>query len=587
MTILIGGRTPLWLPGDDPAAQHAHSLDSPVPGLQLTLTTGADANVPPSETTYHDGIVTLRVNADQLVRVTALIQTRDAVALWRPGSARDHTRIPASWEQPETVSPLSGMALGCLLADGDQSIVTYGASPGDRPLRVRAGLVEESAELLVSFEIDGKSGESPLRVHLDLAGRGFVESVQEMTRRLSGPRPRPAVDDERPVLCTWYFLQQAIDGEVLMGYAEPASQLGFGTLIVDDGWQTADTARGYGSAGDWSVSATKIADAARMVERFTTYNIRTMWWIGTPFIGHRSQAVSHLPIVADDPSMHAAVLDSRSESARRHLVERVVQLVRTTGAHGVKIDFLERFAGQALPEGIEAGALNLLDDLGLGLDAVLPGASIEFREPYIGPSSTARATMLRVMDCPMSPIQNRIGILDLRLATVGVAIHSDPIMWADADSPARVGQHLINALFGVPQISMDLLALSERHTQVLAFWLRIINEYRHVLLHGEFQPERPELNYPLVHGSADGTTITARYSPSTLHEPARGWSRWLIANADSATVALEAASGITRATRIRIVVQDPSGVVRTDDTYDSLPSRITVPTGGLATVERL
>jgi hypothetical protein len=42
-----------------------------------------------------------------------------------------------------------------------------------------------------------------------------------------------------------------------------------------------------------------------------------------------------------------------------------------------------------------------------------------------------------------------------------------------------------------------------------------------------------------------------------------------------------------RATRIRIAVQNPSGVVLTDETYDSLPSWITVATGGLATVERL
>lgn len=585
MTTFIDGQTSVWLPGDHPARLQTNSLASPVTGLQLSLTTGVDDTMPEASITLDDRTVTVTVNSSQLVRITAVIPTHDAVTLWQPGSARDHARIPASWEEGETVSPLDGMAVGCLVGADDHSLVTYGAQTGEHPVVVRAGLIEETAELLVSFQTTEMSEADTLQVHIDLADRNFVQSVKAMTARLHGPRPLSAVEDERPVLCTWYFLHQAIDGDVLMDYAEPAARLGFGTLIVDDGWQTTDTMRGYGSAGDWTVSATKIADAARMVEHFLDNNIRTMWWIGTPFIGHRSKALSHLPIVADDPQMHAAVIDSRNETARQYLVERIVELVSSTGAHGVKIDFLERFTGPSVPEGIEAGALSLLDDLRSGLDAVVTGASIEFREPYIGPPSTRRATMLRVTDCPMSPIRNRIGIVDLRLATSGIAVHSDPIMWADSDSVERVAQHLITALFGVPQISVDLLTLSDAHSQVLAFWLGIINKYRTVLLHGDFQPERPDLNYPVVHSSAERITFTARYSPNVVRTPQHPWTRWLIANADSTTVVLE--SNAEAPFPVHITIRDATGATVSTYSCPNLPIRITVPTGGLAILDRL
>ena len=48
---------------------------------------------------------------------------------------------------------------------------------------------------------------------------------------------------------------------------------------------------------------------------------------------------------------------------------------------------------------------------------------IEFREPYLSSATIHRATMMRVADCPLSPIQNRLGVVDMRLITQGIAVH--------------------------------------------------------------------------------------------------------------------------------------------------------------------
>ena len=69
--------------------------------------------------------------------------------------------------------------------------------------------------------------------------------------------------------------------------------------------------------------------------------------------------------------------------------------------------------------------------------------------------------MFRVADCPLSPLQNRRGIVDMRLLSTDIAVHGDPIMWSPADTPERVAQQFIASLFGVPQLSVRLAELSQ------------------------------------------------------------------------------------------------------------------------------
>ena len=89
-------------------------------------------------------------------------------------------------------------------------------------------------------------------------------------------------------------------------------------------------------------------------------------------------------------------------AARRVLVERLRALLADTGAHGFKLDFLERFARDGGDPPVDAdaalveeGGLLLLDEI-----AALGGAEplmIEFREPYITapPSRAARCSASR------------------------------------------------------------------------------------------------------------------------------------------------------------------------------------------------
>ncbi len=328
------------------------------------------------------------------------------------------------------------------------------------------------------------------------------------------------------MLCTWYSFHQDLVVDELLADARIAGELGIGTVIIDDGWQTTDAARGYGSCGDWEVERGKIPDPRALVRELEELGLRTLWWIGTPFIGYRSQAYQDglIPLAYEEAGLDAAVLDPRSPTARRVLVERLQALLADTGAHGFKLDFLERFAqdGGPSPEGadvdsIEDGALLLLDEIGaLGVAEPL---MIEFREPYITGPALSRGTMFRIADCPLSPLQNRRGIVDLRLLGTGMAVHGDPIMWTPADTPERVAQQLIASLFGVPQLSVRLAELSQPHRETVAHWLGFWQAHSDLLLHAPLQVAGVERDYAVVEAAQGGIAVTVRYGDGPVDLP--------------------------------------------------------------------
>lgn len=511
---------------------------------------------------------------EQPLTFTVTVPATDAVTWWRPGSTVPHATIPPSWAEAIDASGLQGMPFGALLTGRDQTRIVYAVDAGTAAVSVRAGLVEESADFVIMATVEGAPGD--VRLYLDGSGGAFAEVVPAAGRWLQGPvshlRAAGAVD---PVLCTWYFAHQQVSAGAVLAPAERAAELGFGTVIIDDGWQTTSQSRGYGSAGDWTVEPGKFPDPAGLVAGLGEHGLRTMWWVGTPFLGDRSQARElGLATLGDDPALETAILDPRDPAVRAHLVGRIRDLVEKTGAHGVKLDFLERF-GPATD-----AVVSLLDEVVTELRALGAEPLIEFREPYVHPVVARHASMIRIGDCPLSAAQNRVGILDLRLARPGVPIHSDPIMWAPDDAPERVAQHLVNALFGVPQVSVDLESLPPAQGEVLAFWLGVWRQNRDMLLHGRLTPERPDLLYPLAWAEADGRRIVARYAPHPIAFPAGPVHELLIANADdSPTVLLNAAERV-----VTVEIRDARGRIfaGTDGELPAGPVVLDIPGGGLA-----
>jgi len=99
---------------------------------------------------------------------------------------------------------------------------------------------------------------------------------------------RPALPEgaEDPLYSSWYNFHQHPTQDKLLEELQVAAQIGFKTVILDDGWQIAGHGTGdYRMCGDWEVSKDKFYDFRRFVEDVHGLGMKIMLWFSLPFVG--------------------------------------------------------------------------------------------------------------------------------------------------------------------------------------------------------------------------------------------------------------------------------------------------------------
>ncbi|MFJ6017322.1 glycoside hydrolase family 36 protein [Streptomyces sp. NPDC092952] len=604
-----GQLAPLWRPNTPDGAPGAVCHRRLATGL--TLPTGApltvhltgtgcdrlEASVAPAG----DGAVLVEVRAAAGATVCAewRVPCLGATAFWTPDT--DASRwLPPSWTAPRTVSLALGAPVVSLVGAGDRGLCTA-AAEAVAPVRVGAGVVEESDEFVFTFEQEPTPDGPPLRLRIDIGGRHFAAALRSVTdwwaEGLNRPWIAPAA--RMPAYSTWYSRHQDVDAAVVERLAALAAAVGCESIIVDDGWQTADRTRGYGHCGDWEFNPAAFPDPAAHVAEVHRTGLAYLLWYALPFIGRHNEAWDRFSgmVLREVPRLDAAVLDPRHPEVRAHLVGKVSRAVEEWGMDGLKLDFIDQFAVADPPPApagsdratVQEGLLQLLADLDARLRRVRPDVIVEHRQPYVGPGLWPYATMVRATDCPLSPAENRQRTIDCRLTAGPLAVHSDMITWHGAETPEAIAVHLVNALFSVVQISVDLAAQTPGQLAALRFWLGVSRRYADALQLGDLEPARPDLGYPLVRAGDGGTAVIARYAPLPVALPDRsggdGPRTVLVANADADPVVLLTAA---RPERVGVRVQDCRGEILSDTGLDLVAgvNPVTVPTGGLLTLTR-
>ncbi|MFE7597787.1 glycoside hydrolase family 36 protein [Streptomyces sp. NPDC057494] len=563
------------------------------------------------------GVALIEVTAAEAVTLRAewRVPCVGASAYWTPDTNASRW-LPASWRAPRTVSLARGVPVVSLVGAHDRALCTAAAGETAAPVRVGDGVVEESGEFAFVFEQELTPGGPPMRLRIDLGGRHFATTLLGVTdwwtEGVDHPGVAPAA--RMPAYSTWYSLHQNVDADVVRRQAGLAAALGCGSIIVDDGWQTSDRARGYGHSGDWEPDGTAFPDLAAHVAEVHRAGLAYLLWYAVPFIGRHSDAWDRFKgtILREDPNLEAAVLDPRHPEVRAYLVDKVSRAVEEWGMDGVKLDFIDCFAVADIPpapsgadhDSLHEAVRRLLADLDARLRRTRPDVIVEHRQPYVSPGLWPYATMVRTVDCPLSPAENRQRIIDCRLTAGPLAVHADMITWHPAQPPESVAVHLINALFSVPQISVDLDAQTPGQLATLRFWLGVFRDHADVLQLGSLEPSRPDLGYPQVRAGDGLTTVVARYAPLPVALPDRdatdgphvtdgpdsedgpdGPRTLLVANADDDPVVLLTA---TRPERALARVQDCRGEILSETVLDLVAgvNPVTVPTGGLLTLTR-
>jgi alpha-galactosidase len=421
-----------------------------------------------------------------------------------------------------------------LFSSTNDNVLTYAVSDALNTIVSGAGISEEYAtvrnqvtffsekhERLTAYNAKLRLDRRKVPYYTALAGVSDWWAKQPDYAPASVPEPA-----RLPMYSTWYNYHQSLDPKVLLQEVAAAKKMGFDAIIVDDGWQTMDTARGYGYTGDWRPE--RIPDMKGFVDGCHKLGVKVLLWYAVPFVGKNAQVAAKLKdkTLRYEDRLNTYVLDPRFPEVRAYLIDVYRRAIKDWGIDGFKLDFIERFAaddktvleakGGRDRASVNEAADRLLTDVLAELRKVKPDVMIEFRQPYIGPLIRKYGNMFRASDCPNSYLLNRVRTLDLRLLSGNTAVHADMIMWHPGEPVELAAFQLVNVLFSVPQVSVRLGEIPKDHFEMIKFYIAYWNANRGVLLDGKLTPLFPAANYPIVTASDGRKQIVGLYADSVV-----------------------------------------------------------------------
>jgi alpha-galactosidase len=421
-----------------------------------------------------------------------------------------------------------------LFGSANENVLTFAVSDALDTIVSGAGVSEEHgtirSQVIFFSEKHEKLTEYRAKLRLDRRKVPYYTALAGVSDWWAKqPDYAPAtvpVPARQPMYSTWYNYHQSLDPKVLLEEVAAAKRMGIEAIIVDDGWQTLDTGRGYAFTGDWKPE--RIPDMKGFVDGCHKLGVKVLLWYAVPFVGKNAQVAARLKdkTLRFEDRLGAYVLDPRFPEVRAYLIDVYRRAIRDWGIDGFKLDFIERLAadektvleatGGRDRASVNEAADRLLTDVLAELRKVKPDVMIEFRQPYIGPLIRKYGNMFRASDCPNSYLLNRVRTIDLRLLSGNTAVHADMIMWHPGEPVEQAAFQLVNVMFSVPQISVRLGEIPREHFEMLKFYLAYWNANRGVLLDGKLVPLHPDANYPVVSASDGRKQIVGLYGESVV-----------------------------------------------------------------------
>jgi alpha-galactosidase len=526
---------------------------------------------------------------------------KNIIGTWGPNLQHNRAILP-SWAKSVSASRLtSGAPVHSLYSVGGKNSLTIAVSDAATPLDIRTGVQEKTAEIdceivFFTFRINAIT-EYKATVRLDTRGIDFCDAIENVANWWSEECGYASADVPEaarlPMNSAWYSFHQDITGDELVRQCELSKPLGMDTIIVDDGWQTDDNSLGYAYCGDWEIAASKIHDIHDLVDRIHNTGMKVMFWYSVPFIGKHTKSYEKFKdmVLGESYSPEWFVLDPRYPEVREYLIGKYRQAIENWGLDGLKLDFIDSFQLQPTTpvddprrdcESLEIGVERLLKQTMDTLTAIKPDILIEFRQKYMGPTIRKYSNMMRVGDCPNDSARNRVGVVDLRLTSGKTAVHSDMLMW-NYDEPAeQAALQIVNILFGVPQISVLIDKLSEKHCNMLSFYLNYWREHRELLLDGKLSVKHPESNYSLVQSVKDSEIFAVAYADGMLKLD-REYSKIIFVNA-CADDCLYITSVCEKAMPYRILDCCGREIACGEVKISQIPSKFSVPLSGIVEI---
>ena len=487
-------------------------------------------------------VVTIEMNAPQpttppKVSVEFCSPQLDAHHLWQAGPP-DQTLLRPDWSKGYSSSLAQSIPLYSFINTSNRNRLTVAASEAIRKVEAKMGFREEDALLrgVFNFFVEPEAPLSHYKVSILLDNRNifWADAVREGVQWIESQNdfkvcrvPDAAFD---PLYSTWYQFHQQITDEKIEAECREAVKLGMKTIIVDDGWQTANNNRGYAYCGDWEVAPSRIKDMAAHVKRVQDMGMKYMVWYSVPFVGKYSKNFKRFEgkYLAVPESRGAGILDPRFPEVREFICSTYEKALRDWNLDGFKLDFIDSFRLFGTDPAIEDGyagrdiksvseATNvLMKSVAERLQAIKPDVLIEFRQRYIGPAVRQYGNMFRATDCPGDMQLNRTRIANLRLTSGTTAVHADMLEWNVNEKPEVAARHVLSALYGVVQYSVMLRDIPKGQFDMVKHWIDFSQKHRQTLLHSDFRPYHPENCFPILEAESKKERIITVYQEGVV-----------------------------------------------------------------------
>lgn len=509
-------------------------------GFFEVLSSQEDVNVSLDVTQIEDGLYhyTLEIQSivpKQFIPVSlqCKIVAHDVMGVWHPNALQDK-RLRADWEAPSIVSSATvGAPVINVFGHGDQNRLTIACSDSINPIQLEVPVREEDNLLYgkITFFTEplAPATEYKVEIRVDTRPIPFSDCLKQVGiwwDGLAEGHLRVPPESAEPVYSTWYSFHQNLHEEGLLSECLHSKEMGYKVLIIDDGWQTRDSNRGYDYTGDWN--SDRFPDFRKLVDKIHQLDMKVMIWYSVPFCGVKSQAYQLFKgKFLTENHRWAPVFDPRYPEVRDYLIHQYTEAIQKWDLDGFKLDFIDDFKVypdtpmEPSPErdylSVYSATERLMQDVYLSLSKIKPDVLIEFRQEFIGPAMQKHANMFRAFDCPNDSLTNRMRTTDTRLLSPRARIHSDMLTWHHEEPVELAALQFLSILFSIPQLSVRLEETEEEHIKMIHFLTQFWRSRKEILLEGDFRPLRPLLNYPTLESALNGKLVVGFYEEILHH----------------------------------------------------------------------
>lgn len=530
---------------------------------------------------------------------------KDVFACWNPLIGLSRNILPA-WTDGFSYKASIGAPVQCVYSSSGQNRLTYALNDVLNAVNFKGGINEERAEYECCIELFTERLPSlekyELVLRIDTRDIPYYDALNDVSLWWNSFDRYRAVavpeNAELPMYSTWYSFHQELSSEKIYKECCTAAELGCKTVIIDDGWQTEDNKRGYAWCGDWNLAQSKIQNMKTLSDEIHSLGMKVMLWYSVPFIGRNSENFERFRgRYLDSEDNDWCILDPRFSDVREFLTGVYEKAVKEWDLDGLKLDFIDSFkmdnhTPDCLIEGMDCLSIPeavdiLLKDVIGKLRNIKSDIMIEFRQNYTGPIMRSYGNMLRASDCPMDAIGNRTKTIDLRLLSGHTAVHSDMLMWNINDRTESAAKQIINVLFSVPQISVIIESLPEKHYKMLTYYIKFWMDNKDVFINGKIMPQCPEGLYSKVYSCTEDKFAAVFYTDRLMKISEKKYGCLVIVNGTSENyILLESdINGMTYSLEIKNCCGD---IVKSDTvTIKRGLYKLNIPESGTAVLKKI